>query len=165
MPTTHIDVTLAPDRVNFPLRPVYVGQGSALKLRLLGLPDGSAAKLILTPVDGSPAQAYSSTALEDGTVEVYLPGWAFPDEGLTTYEINAYEGEGDDAITRWLGRGALSVLAANTSAEVPEAPAFPDGSYYWNPVTRLYYRVSVEIDPDTARMTLAVSQEGVTHVP
>lgn len=169
--TTHITVTVDISKVNFPLRPIYIGQGSALMVLLIGLPTGATAKLVLTPVDGSPAQAYVSAVNADGGTEVYVPGWAFADAGETDYEINAYADEinaytGEAyVLVRWMGRGSLTALSANTVAEVPNAPAMPDGEYWWDSVTKLYYKLSLVRDPDTNRLTIDVSQEGVSSVP
>jgi hypothetical protein len=166
---THVHVSLDIEKANFPLRPIYVGQGSALKVHLTGagVSDTAAAKLVLTPVGGGSAAAYASARNADGDLEIYVSGWSFPTAGATTYEINVYETEGDPEETRayWMGKGALHVFAANTVAEVPDAPFVPEDTYIYNPVTELYYRVIADQDPVTGLIALSISQEGVPSVP
>ena len=162
-------ITLRPDAPNFPLDPVWVGQGSCAKIILAAVPAAATSvKAVIYPVDGSPALSYEGALNEtSGLWEVYIPAWNFPTAGATTYEINVYtasttEGE---TLTWWAGAGILTVKAANTADDIPTASYIPDGKYWWDPIQKLYFKLTLVKDPDTNRMTIDVGQEGVSHVP
>jgi len=163
-------ITLAPDRPNFPLTPVWCGCGSALKFLLdedtVPL-DLYSCLVAITPVGGGTAQAYVGVKnATTGIWEIYVPGWGVPTVGETQYEVVLTVGTEAVNTTYWAGKGILTVWAASTSAEIPIAPAIiPADTYVYDAETELYYLVTATRDPVTGLIALAVSQEGVANVP
>lgn len=158
-------VTLAPEKPNFPLTPLFVGQGSAAVVILSEVPEGATAALILTPVGGGTPVAYAAALnAETGDLEAYAAGWAFPTAGTTKYEITFTTGTGDSERTFWAGSGLLHVMAAATVADIPNAPVVPQDTYVRSPVTGLYYLVTVELN-DLGQPVLTTASEGIENVP
>lgn len=158
--------TITPATPNFPLAPLWVGQGSAALVLISGVPAGATAALILTPVGGGTALSYGSTVSETtGEVSVYVAGWAFPTAGQTQYEITLTTGEGDTEAVYWAGKGLLSVWAASTVADIPAAPAIPTDRYLYVPADGKYHLLSGDLDPVTGMFTCAMGQEGYATVP
>jgi len=157
-------VTLDPAKPNFPLTPLFVGQGSAAVVILSDVPAGASAALIITPVGGGTPVAYAAAAnAATGDLEVYAAGWAFPTAGTTKYEITFTTGEGDTERTFWAGSGLLHVMTAATVADIPNAPVLPQDTYVRSPVTGLYYLVTVELN-ELGEPVLTTASEGVEHV-
>ncbi len=162
------EIPLMPDKPNFPLKPVWVGQGSAAIFRFTGLPlvTGISIQLALIPLEDGEAGIYSGT-IENGTGTVYVAGWAFPDAGQSTYEavlIVAGEDVGDESTGYWCGRGSLNIMAATQSGVTPVPPVvIPADSYAYSPITELYYKITAVVN-ELGEITLQVAKEGVSHV-
>ena len=109
-----IEVIVDCSRVNFPLRPLYVGQGSAVVVRVIGAASAASAKLVMTPVGGGTPLAYASAPGPAESHEIYIAGWAFPSAGPGKYEIELMTGSGDLERTFWAGKGDVNVLPAST---------------------------------------------------
>jgi hypothetical protein len=162
--TMHVHVTVDPERANFPLRPVYAGRGSSLKIHVAGLPEGAGCKLIQALIGTGVEYEYAGALNAAGEVEVYMPPWAFPAAGQTVYQLAAVLTEAGESRTYWLGKGRLTVIDSALSAAAAPGQAFPDGAWFRMP-DGLYYKLSLAVDPDTGRLTADVGQEGFTHVP
>jgi len=158
-------VTIAPATPNFPLWPLFVGQGSAAVVILSNVPTGANAAIILTPVGGGTPLSYPATLNETtGAVEAYVAGWAFPEDGSTKYEVTLTTGEGDTERTFWAGSGLLHVMPAATVADIPNAPVIPQDTYVRSPVTGLYYLLTVDFN-DLGQPVSNYSAEGIANVP
>jgi hypothetical protein len=162
-------ITLAPDRPNFPLTPVWCGCGSALKFLLDEdtVPvDLYSCLIAITPVGGGTAQAYVGVKnATTGIWEIYVPGWGVPTVGETQYEVVLTVGTEAANTTYWAGKGILTVWAASTSAEIPIAPFLPKDLYVYDDEVHLYFRVFSTRDPITGLRVVTQSQEGVANVP
>ena len=96
--------------------------------------------------------------VQDGVWHVYAMPFCFPAAaGDLKYEIVCTD-EGGNA--RWLGTGALAVLACSAAGSGEEPQIVPRDTYLRNPVTGLYHRLVAEVDEDGV-LTVAVDQEGV----
>jgi hypothetical protein len=124
-----IDINTDIDRVNHPLRPIYVGQGSSLTIRLPAVldPDATAVECYLTTLAG-PVTKHAGALNAAGVWEIYIPAWTFPTAGETDYQIAVTDA---DAKRYWLGRGTLVIFAADHDALPPEPP--PDGYIMYAP--------------------------------
>lgn len=159
-------ITLTPDKPNFPLIPLWVGQGSAAIAILSGIPDAVTACVVLTPMGGGTKLLFPASLNDTtGLMEVYIPGWAFPLVGDTRYAVEFTVGTEDTAKTFWAGKGDLHIWEAETVADIPNAPFIPHDTYLYNETTQLYYKLTVEQDPVTGLFMSAVAQEGVANVP
>lgn len=158
----HTHVTLAADRVNFPLRPVYVGQYSNLKIHLTGaIPEGAKALITVTPVNGGDAWSLPSAETAGG-LEVFFPGWAFPDPGQTSYEVTVLDGEN----SHWMGRGVLTVISATPAGNgTPVKPPSLDGQWWFVKETGLWHKIELVIDEDTNLPTFKIGGQGYEEVP
>ena len=159
-------VTIAPATPNFPLWPLWVGQGSAAIVILSGVPASAVdAAIILTPVGGGTKLLYAAVKNETtGLMEVYIPGWSFPTVGDARYAVEFTMGTGDQSKTFWSGRGDLHVWEAETNADIPNAPIIPHDTYIRSPVTGLYYLLTVEFN-DLGQPVSNYSTEGFANVP
>lgn len=158
-------ITLRPDKPNYPLDPVWVGQGSAGKIILAAVPSAvTAVKAVIVPVGGSVAEAHAGALnATTGLWEIYIAGWSFPAIGATTYEIVLTVGT-ETPVSYWAGKGILTVWAASTVADIPNAPLVPHDTYVYNVTTGLYHLVTGEIN-DLGQPVLNTSTEGVAVVP
>ena len=155
-------IILTPDKPNFPLESIWIGQGSDGVVVIPNVPAGCTASLILTPIGGGRLVRDASSVTTFGQ-EIYLPGWPFPTVGQTRYEIKLTQGEGDLERTFWAGQSFLNVWSS--SLDAAEAPPMPDGQYWRMPSTGLYHLIKLAVDPDTKKPTFDISEEGLTHVP
>jgi len=158
----HTHVSLDVERVNFPLRPIYVGQHSSLKIHLTGkIPDGAAAAITVKPIGGGDAWSLPSADTQGG-LEIFIPGWAFQDPGQTPYEITlTADGKG-----YWMGRGTLTVIDA--LAEMGGGPVKPpslDGQWWFVQQTQLWHKLTLVIDPDTGLATIKIGETGYAEIP
>ena len=129
------------DRVNHPLRPIYVGRGSSCTIRLRAVldPDATAVEFYLTTLAG-PVTKHAGALNTAGEWEIYIPAWAFPTAGETDYQIIVTDA---DDHPYWLGRGDLIIFTADSEAIPPEPP--PDGYLIYGPGGTVY-RFTVVLD-------------------
>lgn len=153
-------VTIHPESPNMPLKPLWVGQGSAAVIVLSGVPSGASAAIVLTPVGGGTKLLYAASQ-----GEVFMPGWAFPLAGDTRYAVEFTTGAGDTARTFWAGRGELHVWDAETNADIPTAPAVRSDGYIYIPADGKWHLITGDYDPVTGLFTSATGQEGFDEIP
>ena len=158
---THVEVNI--ERVNLPLRPIYVGQQSALKIHVLGdLPEGSGVTAVITPPGGGEPWKFPAYAKNDDRI-VYVPGWAFINAGQASYEILAETPPKDGSSEPdnfWLGRGLLTVIGAVNFGSAPTPPPVPAGWWWKNRDDGLWYKVELVADADTGKSTIQIGVEG-----
>lgn len=127
-------IVLDPERPNFPLPELWVGQGCYGIIIIGNVPDEmTAIKFVPSPVGGGAAVAYAAdkSHLVPGRWTVELPAWQFPTSGQADYEILGYVGDK----VYGFGSGLLNVYASVMSAEVPDAPQTITDPVVTDPVT------------------------------
>ena len=165
MKTNHI--TIRADRLYSPLEPLAVGKLSSAVLTVGGdIPDDvDSLAVVIEYMDNSGAEptvaryTANGTAQGDGTWCVYLAPTYFPEcNYMLQYHV---VGTDERNNPRWLGSGVLRVLNSpvDGSAVVPDI--LPKNLYAYNPTTRLYYKVTAEIN-ELGEVSLATEQEGVS---
>ncbi len=158
-------IQLRPDKPNFPLSPVWVGDASAAVFLFPGLHSGiTAISLLITPVESGAVEEVAGT-VEDGVGTVYCAGWVFPDTGITKYEValTASAPDGTDDLVFWAGTGILTVLPASLEGINPVKPIIPQNSYARDPETGLYHLITAELN-ELGEITLSVATEGIENV-
>lgn len=119
-------ITVNLSALNEPLRQIYVGQGSALNLRLAGFDtERFEAKAIVLPIPDSDGEkvSFDFERLEDGTMWCHITGMCMPTAGTTSYQIDLFDKETEGEIY-WGGRGKLVVQSAETG-DIPNPPTIP----------------------------------------
>lgn len=156
-----IVIRLDPLNVNFPLRQIYVGQGSTLRLRLTGFDAALfTAAVFIHPVveGGTPARFDAALNAATGFHEVKVEGWSLTVPGTADYEIVIYDSEIPEGATAkdpyWSGWGKIVVKPSLIDAVIPELPEgqFPAG-YVQHPVTGLWSKIVGEVN-DLGQLTL-----------
>lgn len=164
LPYIHITVDMA--NVNYPLRQIYVGQGSAMNLRISGFDTErfTAAVLIHPLVEGATAARFDAALDETtGFLMCHISGWGLTVDGTTDYEILIFDSDSTNE-AYWTGRGKLVIRKALQVAEIPGAPVVtPPQGYVQHPVTHLWHKVVAELN-DLNQIVLTTSEEGVEHV-
>ena len=161
-------IRLAPDSLNQPLTPLYVGRLSSyvFEVDAVGIPaDVSDVHVLIERLpdsDGAAQEAFTVAGVRqaDGSCRVYCSPWCFPDASEALhYHIMGKDSNGNP---RWLGSGQLRVREnpANGSAVIPGIT--PADAYAYNPTTKLYHKLVAEVDED-GNITVAVEQEGVSR--
>ena len=163
MKTIHVKVR--PDRLNVALATCAVGRLSSAEIVVGGdVPgDVTALALVVGRTDGADGKArepfkVAATKQDDGTWRVYCNPYCFPDVAANLwYSLVGTDGEGNP---RWLGTGALRVLAnpANGSAVAPSI--IPQDCYAYNPTTGKYHKITASLD-EYGNISLDVESEGV----
>lgn len=169
MAKPQILIKLDPANVNFPLRQIYTGKGSTLRLRLSGFDAALfTAAVFIHPATsgGTPSRFDAALNAATGFHEVKVAGWALSVPGTTDYEVVIYDNELPEGASAkdpyWSGWGKIVVKPSLIDAAVPELPAgqFPAG-YVQHPVTGLWHRIVGEVN-DLGQLALTISQEGET---
>lgn len=154
-----LEIIIDESRLNWPRRKIYAGVLSSLDVIVKGVPSGVSELEIRFGAEGreNPISA-RGRMVQDGVWHVYAMPFCFPSAaGDLKYEIVCTD-EGGNA--RWLGTGALAVLACSAAGSGEEPQIVPRDTYLRNPVTGLYHRLVAEVDEDGV-LTVAVDQEGV----
>ena len=154
-----LEIIIDESRLNWPRRKIYAGVLSSLDVIVKGVPSGVSELEIRFGAEGreNPISA-RGRMVQDGVWHVYAMPFCFPAAaGDLKYEIVCTD-EGGNA--RWLGTGALAVLACGAAGSEEEPQIVPRDTYLRNPVTGLYHRLVAEVDEDGV-LTVAVDQEGV----
>ena len=154
-----LEIIIDESRLNWPRRKIYAGVLSSLDVIVKGVPMGVSDLEIRFDAAGRdrPISA-RGRMVQDGVWHVYAMPFCFPSAaGDLKYEIVCTD-EGGNA--RWLGTGALAVLACSAAGSGEEPQIVPRDTYLRNPVTGLYHRLVAEVDEDGV-LTVAVDQEGV----
>ena len=153
-----LEIIIDESRLNWPRRKIYAGVLSSLDVIVKGVPSGVSELEIRFGAEGreNPISA-RGRMVQDGVWHVYAMPFCFPSAaGDLKYEIVCTD-EGGNA--RWLGTGALAVLACSAAGSGEEPQIVPRDTYLRNPVTGLYHRLVAEVDEDGV-LTVAVHQEG-----
>lgn len=150
-------ITLRPDRPNLPLDPIWPGRNSSALLVLAGVSSGFTARLYLTKVGADVAVYFDAQRNSHGDMCVYVPGANFPAPGAGRYEVIITEES--TGRNYWCGSGAVTVLAASSGSVNPGYGTALE-TYVRNPVTRLWHKVTAEINK-YGEITTVVDQEGV----
>lgn len=169
-------IMLMPDKPNYPLQPVWIGQSSAALFRLINVPkiSGLVVRLAIQPLaiaeEEPPTPIYFDGTFDylSGVATVYVPGWNFPTVGQTGYNVamlDAPTAEADatgDPHGYWVGCGQLNIMPAITTALLPNPPpiVLPD-TYLRNPITGLYHLLSAELNP-IGEIVTSLDPTGVT---
>jgi hypothetical protein len=163
-------ITINAAQPNFPLSPVWVGDGSAAVFWFDNLPANiTGISLLLTPVGGGDVEevAGSVTGVPGSNMgTVYCAAWLFPDTGTTQYEVVLYAADpagGAEDVAYWAGKGVLTVMAASMEGITPVKPIVPKNSYARDPLTGLYHLITAEQN-ELGEIVLSVATEGVENV-
>ena len=154
-----LEIIVDESRLNWPRRKIYAGVLSSLDIVVKGVPLGVSGLEIRFGAAGSDVPFSARGRMcADGSWHVYAMPFCFPAaaSGLE-YEIVCTDADGN---ARWLGTGALDVLACGANGSGEEPTIVPRDTYLRNPVTGLYHRLVAEVDEDGV-LTVAVDQEGV----
>jgi hypothetical protein len=158
-------ITVDPQNLNIPLRQVFVGQGSALKLQLAGFDaeQFTAAVFIHALTEGADPARFDAVLNDDDVYEVKISGWSLNVPGNTEYEVTIFDSDDANQVY-WSGRGKLTIRRAITSAPLPQPPEVtPPSSYIQHPTTGLWHKVVGSLN-ELGQLSLEVSPEGVEHV-
>lgn len=159
-----IEITVCPDRLNWPLRQVWVGALSSADFTVRGVPsflDGVRIIFTVPPEmgdDTAPVYEAVGTKNADGTWHVYAPPFTFPRPGVNlAYNILADDKNGNP---RWLGTGVLEVRECPAQGSPTPAPVIPRDCYIRNPVSGKYHLLTATVDAD-GNLTINLAPEGV----
>lgn len=161
------EITLSTGTPNFPLKPCWVGDGSAALFIFPDLQaDITGISVLITGIDSGTVQTVAGT-IDESTGTVYCAGWLFPGTGTTQYEVILYTADpagGDDDIAYWAGKGILTIMAASMEGIEPTHPAIiPENSYARDPATGLYHLITATTN-SLGEITLSVADQGVSNV-
>ena len=154
-----LEIIVDESRLNWPRRKIYAGVLSSHDIVVRGVPlDASGLEIRFYSSGRDTPLSARGRRVADGEWRVYAMPFCFPEEACgLKYEIVCTDSDGNP---RWLGDGALDVLACGANGSGEEPPIVPRDTYLRNPVTGLYHRLVAEVDEDGV-LTVAVDQEGV----
>lgn len=143
----------------FPLPDLAVGRASALNIAVVGVDRTyENVQIAFGQISaGGAAIPAPCTASPGGEWTCYASGALFLAEGATNYHITAKTARGDSI---YLGGGRLVITPSVLNVEPTELPTLPDECYVRGS-NGLYYRVTVELDPDGVPY-MVVDPEGVS---
>ena len=139
------------------LTPLTVGRASAMRGRLLGVPEDLAnVQIAWEQADGTTA-ACACTLQPDGEWGFYANGAYFNSICEVAYHVTARTLQND---SEYLGRGKLSVVQSVLNAASGDIPIIPPDSYARDPQTGLYHKLVAERD-ESGALCVSVEREGV----
>lgn len=165
MKTNHI--TLRPDKLGIPLECCAVGRASSAVFTIGGdIPDDiESLGVCVEYLDGDTVERYTAAGTRlpaaDGNPEtwrVYFAPSYFPAESdALKYHVIGVDASGNP---RWLGTGNLRIFDNPADGSGAAPSIIPAGSYAYNPLTGLYYKLIAEQN-EYGVITVSVDQTGV----
>jgi hypothetical protein len=158
-----IEITVRPDRLNWPLRQVWVGELSSADFTVRKVPSflDNVRIAIATPgTTNQDGEVYTcpGTMSADGTWHVYANPYVFPRAGVNLeYNVLADDENGNP---RWLGSGILEVRTCPAGGSGTPPPVVPRDTYIRNLVTGKYHLLTASVDED-GNLTIDLATEGI----
>jgi hypothetical protein len=157
------DIELTPDKPNFPLNPVWTGQGSDMLFIISGVPeDATTVSLYFRRSGESVGNRFTADLNDDtGNWHAYVNASYTQTVGEGEYQI-AFELDGR---SYWAGKGIATVAAGYLAGAVPSAQDGVLDQRVRFPATGLWHRVQLIADPDMpSGFTFIVDPEGHAYV-